>query len=56
MIIHIALPDVVDQKIYVNGREWRFDFHRYLGPSWLKKKRRAEEMPMPDKQSCLGRV
>lgn len=35
--VHIAFPDAINQRISVNGREWRFNFHRYLGPDWLKK-------------------
>ena len=36
-IIHISIPHAIDQVILVNKREWRFDFHKYLGPTWLKK-------------------
>ena len=30
-------PDLVDQEITVNGRVWRFDFDKWMGPLWLRK-------------------
>jgi len=29
--------DAPDNEIAVNGRGWRFDFDRHLGPTWLRK-------------------
>ena len=30
-------PDEPDQSVVVNGKKWRFDFHEYCGPMWLRK-------------------
>lgn len=30
-------PDAYDQQITVNGRVWRFDFDKWMGPFWLRK-------------------
>lgn len=31
------MPDAVDQKIVVEGKTWRFDYDKHLGPIWLNK-------------------
>ena len=33
----ITVCDLADQEITVNGKVWRFDYDRRLGPLWLKK-------------------
>jgi hypothetical protein len=33
----ISVCDAPDNEVTVNGRVWRFDFDRHLGPTWLKK-------------------
>jgi hypothetical protein len=33
----ITVSDFSDQEITVNGKVWRFDYDRRLGPLWLKK-------------------
>ena len=33
----ISVCDMPDQQVTVNGRTWRFDYDRHLGPLWLKK-------------------
>jgi hypothetical protein len=33
----ITFSDFSDQEITVNGKVWRFDYDRRLGPLWLKK-------------------
>ncbi len=30
-------PDEIDQSVTVNGKEWRFDFDKRFGPTWLRK-------------------
>jgi len=32
----VSVPEFIDQSIIVNGRIWRFEFDRRLGPLWLK--------------------
>lgn len=49
--VHIALPDAINQKIIVNGREWRFNFHRYLGPDWLKKNGEPRKCQCPSSKA-----
>lgn len=29
-------PDLVDQKVVVKGRVWRFDYDQHFGPLWLR--------------------
>jgi hypothetical protein len=31
------MPDVLDAQVVVNGRVWKFEYDRFLGPLWLKK-------------------
>lgn len=40
-------PDFTDQRITVNGREWRFDYDPMFGPLWLRKdgEPRAHQYP-----------
>lgn len=33
----LTVSDYMDQRIMVNGREWRFDFSKMFGPLWLRK-------------------
>ena len=33
----ISVCDAADNEVVVNGRVWRFDFDRHLGPTWLRK-------------------
>lgn len=42
-------PDAVDQEIKVNGRIWRFDFDRHMGPYWLRKDGEARKCQNPNK-------
>lgn len=35
-VVFIDYADAFGSAV-VNGREWRWEFHRYLGPLWLKK-------------------
>lgn len=42
-------PDAYDQKIIVNGRVWRFDFDKWMGPLWIRKDGQARENQNPGK-------
>jgi hypothetical protein len=42
-------PDACDQRIRVNGKEWRFDFDEYGGPLWLRKDGQPRECQNPNK-------
>jgi len=35
-VCYIDYPDAFGEAV-VNGRVWRWDFHRYLGPCFLRK-------------------
>lgn len=35
-IAHISYCDAVGEVI-INGRKWRWEFHKYMGPQFLKK-------------------
>lgn len=45
----ITVPDLIDQEITVNGRIWRFDYSKSLGPTWLKKNGEPRECQNPNK-------
>lgn len=45
----VTVCDFPDQKIVVNGRIWRFDFDRHLGPLWLKKDGTERKCQNPNK-------
>ena len=42
-------PDACDQRIRVNGKEWRFDFDEYGGPLWLRKDGEPRQCQNPNK-------
>ena len=42
-------PDAVNQKILVNGREWRFDFDEWCGPVWFRKDGKERACQNPNK-------
>jgi len=42
-------PDACDQRILVNGKEWRFDFDEYGGPLWLRKDGEPRQCQNPNK-------
>ena len=42
-----SVCDMPDNEIVVNGRVWRFDFDRHLGPLWLKKDGTERKCQMP---------
>ena len=46
----ITVADIFDQQVSVNGRIWRFDFDRHLGPLWLKKDKSERRCQNPNKQ------
>jgi hypothetical protein len=33
----VSMCDEPDQQVMVNGKVWRFDYDRRLGPLWLRK-------------------
>jgi hypothetical protein len=39
-----------DNEINVDGRIWRFDFDRQLGPLWLKSDGTERKCQMPNKR------
>lgn len=43
-------PDTTNQSITVNGRVWRFDFHEYCGPLWLRKDGNPRKCQNPNKK------
>lgn len=43
----ISGADFYDQQIVVNGRIWRFEFDRYLGPFWLRKDGEPRKCQVP---------
>jgi len=45
----ISVCDSPDQQMEVNGRIWRFDYDRWLGPLWLKKNGEPRECQNPNK-------
>jgi hypothetical protein len=45
-----SVCDMPDNEIRVNGRTWRFDFDRQLGPTWLRKDGTERKCQMPNKQ------
>jgi hypothetical protein len=45
----ISVCDAPDNEITVNGRVWRFDFDRHLGPTWLKKNGEDRKCQNPNK-------
>jgi hypothetical protein len=46
----ISVCDAPDNEITVNGRVWRFDFDRHLGPTWLRKDGSNRKCQNPGKQ------
>jgi hypothetical protein len=44
-----SAPDHTGAEIVVNGRVWRFDFCRQLGPLWLKKDGSPRHCQIPQK-------
>ncbi len=46
----ISVCDSPDNEIVVAGRIWRFDFDRYLGPTWLKKDGSDRKCQNPSKK------
>ena len=42
-------PDVFNQLVNVNGREWRFDFDERFGPNWLRKDGADRKCQNPNK-------
>lgn len=46
----ISMPDYLDQEINVDGRIWRFEYDRYLGPLWLKKNGEPRSCQVPNKR------
>lgn len=45
----VTVADFTDQEIIVNGRVWRFDFDRRLGPLWLRKDGMERRCQNPNK-------
>lgn len=45
----ISVCDAPDNEIVVNGRVWRFDFDRHLGPTWLRKDGSDRKCQNPNK-------
>ncbi len=45
----ITFSDFSDQEITVNGKVWRFDYDRRLGPLWLKKDGSERSCQNPNK-------
>lgn len=45
----ISMPDFLSQQIIVNGRVWRFDYCKRLGPLWLKKDGTDRKCQNPNK-------
>ena len=45
----ITVSDFSDQQITVNGKVWRFDYDRRLGPLWLKKDGTERNCQNPNK-------
>jgi hypothetical protein len=45
----ITVCDLADQKITVNGKVWRFDYDRRLGPLWLRKDGSERRCQSPNK-------
>ena len=46
----ISVCDAPDNEIIVNGRVWRFDFDRHLGPTWLRKDGSDRKCQNPNKK------
>jgi hypothetical protein len=46
----VTMPDAFDQEINVDGRIWRFEYDRHLGPCWLKKNGEPRECQVPHKR------
>jgi len=45
----ITVCDLADQQVTVNGKVWRFDYDRRLGPLWLKKDATERSCQNPNK-------
>ena len=45
----ISVCEMPDNEIVVNGKAWRFDFDRHLGPLWLKKNGSERKCQNPNK-------
>ena len=45
----VSVCDLPEQKIVVNGREWRFDYDKKFGPLWLKKDGTERQCQNPGK-------
>jgi hypothetical protein len=45
----ISVADETEQQINVDGKIWRFDFDRRLGPCWLKKNGSERSCQNPNK-------
>ena len=46
----VSVCDMPDNEINVDGRIWRFDFDRQLGPLWLKRNGTERKCQMPNKR------
>jgi hypothetical protein len=46
----ITVADELQQEINVDGKIWRFDFDRHLGPCWLKKNGEPRSCQSPNKR------
>jgi len=46
----VSVCDMPDNEITVDGRPWRFDFDRHLGPLWLKSDGTERKCQMPNKR------
>ena len=46
----LTVSDYTDQRIMVNGREWRFDFSKMFGPLWLRKDGEPRVCQYPKKE------
>jgi hypothetical protein len=47
-VCHIDYPDGYGEVV-VDGRKWSFDFHDYLGPTFLKKNGEVRKCQNPKK-------
>lgn len=47
-------PDAIDQRITIDGKEWRFDFDEMSGPLWLRKDGMPRERQNPNKKVWLA--
>lgn len=45
----VFVCDKPDQQIVVNGKVWRFDYDRHLGPLWLRKDGSERRCQNPNK-------